>query len=69
MKINLNKHRQVKDSYYKPGENTKKRQNKKVKALNFVETLAEIAEETPNDGVFGERTRLMLKTWRKELET
>ena len=62
-KVDLNGHRQVKDSVY---ENTKARQTAKIRAIAVVREMENMAEDTPNDYELGKRVRTLLKEWRKK---
>ena len=61
--VDLNKHRQVKDSVY---ENSKTRQNKKIRAIAIVTEMVSMAEDTPNDYLLGTRVRTLLKQWKEK---
>jgi hypothetical protein len=62
-KVDLNKHRQVKDSVY---ENSKTRQNKKIRAIAIVAEMVNMAEDTPNDYLLGTRVRTLLNEWKEK---
>ena len=60
-KVDLNGHRQVKDSVY---ENTRARQTAKIRAIAVIREMENMAEDTPNDYELGKRVRTLLKEWR-----
>jgi hypothetical protein len=47
-------------------ENSKKRQNKKIRALFLIEQIKIMIEQTPNDDALGARLRLIMKKWEEK---